>query len=163
MASKYAKVIDRLPRLLNTEPAYQEKVNAVKVELLKELPRHAIALATHYAALRAAKDAVEEQLSDVNLQLEAISQLLVDQYESEGGTSVKLHDGHTVSVQYEPYAQVVDREPFRLWCVANDLEKALTLPWQTTNAITKERLLAGLAEPDGIKAHARTKIVLRKA
>lgn len=164
---KYAAVIDKLPRLLGTEPAYQEKVNVVKAEIVKELatplgPPVGSDFAYRYTELRAQKEEIEEQLSAINLQIEAINQLIVDQFESEGVSSVRLSTGASVSVQYEPSAQVVDKEAFRLWCLAQGLERSMVLPWMTTNAITKERLLAGDPEPEGVKAHAKTKLVLRK-
>lgn len=163
---KYAHIIDKLPRFLGTEPKYQEKVEAVKQAIVKEAKDagsavHAIGLSQDYERLRAEIDALEQQLSDSNLQLEAVSQLLVDHFEIEGVQSLRLEDGKSVGVQYEPYAQVKDREAFRLWCISMGLEKSMMLPWQTTNALTKERLLAGESEPDGVTAHAKTKIVLR--
>jgi hypothetical protein len=162
VAGKYASVIDSLPRILGTEPAYQEKVQAVKDSIIGDFP-YASDLAREYAGLRAEKARAEDVVSDINLRLEAVAQLLTDQYEAEGTSMLRLEDGQSVSVQYEPYAQVVDKEAFRLWCLAQGLERSMALPWQTTNSLTKTRLLEGEPEPDGITATARTKIVLRKA
>jgi len=165
VASKYVNVIDKLPRMLATEPAYQEKVEEAKAKLVTELniELKASVLAREYASLRAERDRIEDELSDVNLNLEAVSQLLIAQYETEGTTSVRLATGQTIRMQIEPYAQVQDREQYRLWCIANGLERSMMLPWQTTNSLVKERLLAGEVEPDGVIATARTKIVLQKA
>jgi len=67
-----------------------------------------------------------------------------------------------VRTQWEPYAKVEDKELYRLWCIAEGLEKSLCLPWQSTNSVTKERLLAGLPVPKGIIAHAKSTIVLTR-
>lgn len=220
---KYAHVIDKLPRMLGTEPDYQEKVNAVKTAMLAEptpaaqqdlvdamesllnlmrelvsfydnygvsaaeseipgnlhevqakldnvrlmLPDHAIPspaeLAKLYANLRRQKDLHEEREKEINLRLEAVSQLLTESYEASNIHVVGLKDGASVSLQVEPHAVVKDKEAFRLWCIAQGLERSLALPWQTTNSLTKEHLLAGEPEPDGVEAHSRAKLVLRNA
>lgn len=162
MASKYAKVIDSLPRLAGEEPAYQDKVNAVKLAVLAEMPRHASAFAKRYAEIRREKNALEDQVSELNLQLTAVEQLMVDQYEVEGTTSLKLDTGESVAVQIEPYASVQDKDKFRQWCIAEGLENLMSIPWSTTNSLVKQRLLDGQPEPPGVTAYARSKIVLRK-
>jgi hypothetical protein len=75
---------------------------------------------------------------------------------------MKLDDGASVRVQYEPHATVVDREANRKWAIANGLENLLSLPWQTVNALTKESLLKGEPEPDGISVTSYPKIVYTK-
>jgi aconitase B len=161
MAGKYAGVIDKLPRVLSTTPDYQQRVNAVKAELLP-VYQHASAWARQYAELRASKKEAEEVVSGINLQIEAVSQLLIDQYEAEGFTKLTLADGSSVRVQIEPYAQVKDKEAFRLWCIANGYERSMALPWQSTNSIVKEALLAGNPEPTGVEAVAHTKVMMMK-
>jgi hypothetical protein len=161
---KYSGVIDRLPRQLGTDPSYQEKVNAVKEAMRSEpgFKLHASHLAKSYAKIRLEKEDIEEDLSEVNLRLTAVSQLLTDQYEVESTSTVKLEDGTSVGVQLEPNAQVQDRDALRKWAIESGLERSLQLPWQTTNALTKERLLQGLPEPDGVLAHVRAKIVFKR-
>lgn len=164
---KYAKVLAGLPRFVGAEPAYQAKVNAVKLAMVAdaaddEIPLHGNELARRHVLLREHKEAVEAELSDLNLQLEAVNALLADQYEVEGTSSITLADGQSVSVQLEPYSQVADKEAHRLWCVANGLERSLVLPWQTTNALAKDLLVKGEALPDGVTVFVRPKIVRRK-
>ena len=189
MAGKYAHVIAKLPRYLGTEPKYQEKVEAVKKDMLRhpcdcgmegttdlsfhssdcayrvKEPRtfiYGVDLAKQYIAIRNEIDALDTKLSDANLRLEATSQLLTDQFEVEDTSSLNITGQGTVRTQYEPYAKVEDKEAFRLWCITNGLEKSLALPWQTTNSITKERLLAGQPEPTGVTATSKSKIVLTR-
>jgi hypothetical protein len=202
---KYAHIIDKLPRDFGTEPAYQEKVNAVKeqmleapgegecpitpeeirsrvlqiVKLLQELnsqmtrmaagqPRNgsrpsAAQFAEQYVELRHIKDALADQESATNLLIESTCQLLGESYEIEGVDSLRLETGASVSLQKEPQAKVRDKEAHRLWCLENGYENEMVLPWQTTNALTKERLLQGLPEPPGVEAVSRDKFVLRNA
>lgn len=183
MAGKYARIIDTLPRLAGEEPDFQEKVNAVKLAVLEDTPRHASALAKHYIQVRRGdpdalpltpderddliarlgKEGLEDLVSECNVRLCAAEQLLADQYEVEGVPSLKLEGLGSVGVQLEPYAQVQDKEAYQQWCIAQGLLPLMTVPWATTNSMTKERLLAGEAEPPGVKCYVKTKFVLRKA
>lgn len=163
-------------------------------ELLKDEKRTAAGrpwaaeFARAYAECRAIKDRLSEWESSLNLLIEAYQWLMVDQMEVEGISSMKLSNGQPVSTFQEPYAQVTDKEAFRVWCLsqrewvpkiedgvvvvgedglpvmvpegARIYERMMALPWQTTNAITKELLLNGEAEPDGVTCYAKTKVRL---
>lgn len=122
---------------------------------------YATIFARGYRETRAVKEALQEQLKAIELTLEAYSQLAIDQFEVEGTTSLKLDDGSTVRVQGVPYAGVEDKQKFRLWCIGNDLEDQLTLNPAKTAALTKERLLQGLPEPDGVRAFMKDTIVFK--
>jgi len=124
--------------------------------------RKAVQLARVFRDLRTIKSALEQQEKVTNVLLDAYGQLLVDQYEVEGTTSITLTDGGKVRTQYEPHAKVVDKDANRKWAIANGLENSLTLPWQTVNALTKEALLNGDDAPDGVEAISRPKIVYTK-
>jgi len=124
--------------------------------------RHGSRFAKVYQQLRFVKDELEAHESNLNLLIEAYTALITDQFEVEGTTALTLDDGFNVRVQYEPYAQVEDREAFRQWCVANGYERSMTLPWQTTNSLVKARLIEGENEPPGVKAYSKTKTVLTK-
>jgi hypothetical protein len=165
MAGKYAGIIDKLPRLVPERSPYQDKVQAVKDQILLEqnvtwLP--ASVLARDYRELRDEVDTIEEQLSAANLRLEAVKQLMVAQFDAEDVTSIALGDGAHVRVQKEPYAQVKDKEAFRQWCIKHGFEMQMVLPWATTNSLTKELLTAGKPEPDGVEAAQLDKVVLRR-
>jgi hypothetical protein len=162
---KYAEVVKTLPRLPASDAGFQEKVASRKRELIDNDPlkmRSASALASEYRRLRDSKEEVEQVMSRLNLELEAIGQLLIQQYEADGTSSIALATGGSVSTQLEPYAQVTDRDACRQWAIAEGLERQLALPWQTANSLVKDRLLKGEPEPPGMKAFVRTKIVLRR-
>lgn len=160
--SKYIDVLTRLGRLpSHGEASREEALVALRTKILEESFTPA-ALARYWADKRAALVAAEDVVSGLNLEIEAVSTLLVSAYETADVTSQTLMDGRSISVQPEPHAQVEDREAFRLWCLANGYERELTLSWQTANAVTKERLLRGEPEPEGVKAYIRYKLILRK-
>lgn len=167
-AGKYDAVLPGLPKLPE-EPSYQEKIDKVKEEIGLQ---GSTFLAESYISLRNTKNELEEAEKRVNLRIAAYEQLLVESQEigaagwGEYGVkenALRLPTGATIRVQTEPYAQVKDKEAFRLWCLANGYERQLQLLWQTTNAIAKERLLDGKPEPDGCETFAKTKVVLAKA
>lgn len=164
MASKYANVISSLPRFTDTKPDYQERVNVIKTEIrgAEGFVFSSSSLAACYASVRADKEALQEELSSVQSRLTALEQLMTDQFEAEGTARIVLATGESVSVQVEPYAQVVDKDANRVWAIANGMERLLSLPWQTVNKLTKDAILAGESEPDGVTCYAKTKIVLRR-
>ena len=133
----------------------------VKSHILK--PTSGLSLEeTNTLIARLGKEGIEDLLSECNLRITAVEQMLVDAYETEGVTSLKLEEGGSLAVQVEPYAQVQDRDVYRRWCVEQGLENLMTVPWATTSKLTKDRLLNGEPEPPGVKAYAKMKIVLRK-
>jgi hypothetical protein len=125
--------------------------------------RHGSVFAKMYKAVRQAKTTHEEEVEKrINLLQIAIEQLTVDQFEAEGTTTIKLADGGSVRVQYEPHATVQDRELYRRWCLSEQLDTQMMLPWMTTNAILKERLLSGLDTMPGVVANSKAKTVYTK-
>lgn len=157
---KYTDVLLKLPKFTDTENVrFQALVAAFKGTVTD---RSAAALARAYHDARVKKDALEDQVSSLNVEIEALVQLLDQAYEEEGVQTIKLENGASVAAEPEPYAAVLDREALRAWTVAQGLERLLSLPWQTTNSMTKEALLAGRPLPDGVEAFSKPKFVLRK-
>lgn len=136
------------------------KVNSI---LARTRPLSASGYARTFAELRGVEEILAEWTSETNLNLEALKQLMESAYENEDVSSLRLANGDTVRSQPEPYSKVVDKDAFRQWAIKEGLERSLQLPWQTTNALTKERLLKGLPEPTGVTATVKTKWVLTRA
>lgn len=137
------------------------------VKALIKLERGAVAtkpwaseFARIYAELRMVRNRIENWDSSFSVLLEAYEGLMIAQFEVEGVSSLKLLNGQPVSTFEEPYAQVTDKEAFRIWCVDQGLERQMTLPWQTVNKLAKDRLLEGEEEPPGVTLYAKTKIRL---
>lgn len=169
---KYDRLLAGLPRLIGHDAKHQEKINAVKAAMLKEIPRQASVFVAYYAAIKAEKEAAEVVTKEINLRLEAISQLMSEQYEVEGTTSMRLAEVGLASIYYEPSHQFIgdtaeqkaySKNVFRLWCIANGYESQLQLWPSTVDTILKERLEAGEPDPDGLIVGGRRVIRFTKA
>jgi len=157
---KYVKALAGKPVHLGTEPSYQDRVEKMKQELRAQLPNlYASTFAHAYSVIRDDIKDIEGDLSAENLKLMAITQMLVEQFDVEGITSLKLDSGGSVRVQVEPYVKVEDRAALQKWCIDNGLLESLQLPWASLSSITKERLMDGEPEPAGTSVWVNNKAV----
>jgi hypothetical protein len=124
--------------------------------------RSAAAFASAYAATRTVVDTLGDLKSAAQLLQDAYERLMVEKMEEEGVASLRLESGASVSTYMEPYSKIVDREAFRNWCIDNGYEPQMQLLWMTTNAIAKERTLAGEAPPDGVEVTAKVMVRLNR-
>lgn len=157
MASKYSEVVKKLAPL---EIPRNERVEAIREKYIGFDP---IDLAKAYAAARKVKELCDTEAKSANETIDAIVSVLVPAFEGADITTIKLDTGQSVSVGPLPRATVEDRDVFREWCKKNGYERELNLAWQTTDTITKELLLQGLPEPDGVKAYVVSRLRLGKA
>jgi hypothetical protein len=164
MASKYEAVFQRLEKILNTEPKHQEKIDAVKKAMREEpsFELHASSLAAEYTNVRREKDGIEKTLSDCQVRLDAVFQMMCEQFEVEGTKAITLENGDNVRIQPKIYASVVDAEVFRLWCLEQGLERQMTLHPQTAKSLINQRLFEGDPEPPGTKASVVDSAVFTK-
>jgi len=156
---KYDRVMDTLARLPREQTDYQSRIDLKKAEIEEKT---AAALARRYTMLRASKEQIEESLSPINLELEALVQLMEDSYEAEGLRKLDMADGGSVALQPEPYASIADKEAYRQWCVSEGMEHAMHLWPSATQSLVKERLLAGHDAPPGVEVFFKNKAVWRK-
>jgi len=162
----YAHLIDKLPRLVGEEPSNREQVNAIKDAIRAEHTTNGVStlkatrLTSLYVAVRAEKEEAESIISEINTRLLAIEELMAKQFEDEGIMTCTPPLGRGASVYLEPYAQVVDRDANRQWCIAQGLERKMFLSWQELNGLTKKLLLDGQPLPDGVAVYAKTKFRL---
>jgi hypothetical protein len=162
---KWDKIIARLGLLrLGEEPKYQEKVDALKTKMRDDLGAdlNATYLANMYLEARNEKDDVKEQLSEVDLKITALEQLITERFEVEDVSNIRLASGALVNVQNEPYASVEDRDLNRQWAIDSGLERSLQLPWATLNSHVKELLPMGEPIPPGVKLWVRTTVRLTR-
>lgn len=165
MPSKYASVFARLTKVLGTDPKHQERVDAVKDAMRtdKGFTCQGAILASEYAALRREMDDINEQKSELQVHLDAVTQLMEDQFEVEGVSSLSLSNGDKVRVEPAIHPQVVDPEAFRLWCLQDpDLSRKMALHPSTTASLVKQMLLDGRAEPPGTQAVVWNKVVFTR-
>lgn len=156
---KYNNVVKNLPVLDNNTPDRRAKLEELKAETFDKTPaEHSSTL----VALKQSKARIEKELSNLQLSIDACAELLSETFEVAGITNMKLDSGHIVFLERVPHAQVEDRAANLLWAEANGFRSLLQLHFQTLNALTKEALLAGEPEPDGVVAHIRTTVKVRK-
>jgi hypothetical protein len=190
MAGKYDKLKSSLKPLERPKTPYQERVEKEKAEFTELHGLDPAKIAAVFVLWRDRADALEEgneaedgriplSLLDrlwpewakegihsqkfVNLKLEALKQLLDEAYTEQNLSEQRLQSGDSVAVQKEPHAVVKDADAYREWCFTKGYKEAMSLPWQTTNGMVKERLLEGIELPPGVEAYMLTKVVLRKA
>jgi hypothetical protein len=154
---KYDTLKTKLPKF-EQEPTFQAKVDEIKSQYQAlDAPE----LARIYSLERRRKKDFEEQIADLDVGLEAISQLLVDQMEAGGLMKFSLASGECCFQQTEPYSSMQDQQALMTWIKKQRLQSLLTLQWQTMNALNKERLVAGKPPLPGTAVFLKTSIRLR--
>jgi hypothetical protein len=143
-----------------TQPVeWQQKIDKQKQELqelsLKQLCEHMV-------ATRAQKDQLNSALEDLNTELEALNQLMLEELETEGLTSIKTEQG-TFYIQDEPYASVQSKTELIAWVKETGQEELLSLNYMTLSSLTKGRLEAGENPPRGVNVFLKSTIRTRKA
>jgi len=125
-------------------------------------------LAELYIIARADVETLLHIVSVANVELEAVTQLLIESQENQApewgafGASdraMKLTNGDTIRVQPELYGTANSKADFRVWCYNNGLRGDMELPEKKTQDIVKARALVADKEPDGIEIFTRAKIV----
>ena len=156
---KYDSVVQDLnklpPEIRYSDAGGANYQYAVEQEKLNWQDHTPSVLISQYAEQRALAEEKEEEAKALRLKVEAISQLLMEVYEAEGITSLKVKGVGTMRTDYPPYSKVVDREAFHQWCLDNGFGPQMNLPWQTTNSVVKERLLTGMDVPPGVDVYVK--------
>lgn len=159
---KYADVVAKLKR--TDEDSFRMQVQVARGAIVKELGAdfNTSELVRLYFKLRREKEEVEEKVSQLNLRIETVTTLVIDGFERDGVSSIKLEDGSSLSNNPEPQAKVADEEKFWKWCHDDaDLRRLMKLPWNTTNAMVKDLLLQAKELPPGVEAYFRDKLTPR--
>lgn len=152
---KWNRLLRDVP-LVQEEPSYQARVDERKTEYADF---DAVRLVKTYFALRDVKQREEEAISDVNLSIKAIEQLLIAAYTAQDISSLTVEDLGSVRVQPEPTVKVLDKEAFRQWCLANGFEREMTLHYQTAVSVMKTLLENGEPIPDCVEINCYTRVV----
>jgi hypothetical protein len=162
---KWDGIVEGLPKfpveLTDGGRDYQGHVEKAKLQIPLD-ERTSSALARRWIRLRKIEDRLEERAKKIRLHMRACEQMMTDAFEAEQLRKLELAEGGSITKQPEPYAYVTDREKFREWCVAQGLTPLMTLSWQTTNSLVKERLEHAEAVPPGVDVFSKDKFVLRK-
>lgn len=163
MAGKYQHLRGKVAPF-QLESAYQEKVNATKKELLGADYFEGVNVAKLAAAFATAdreKKRLEALISVLNVELTALSQLLVDNLESESQQKVELASGALIYLQDSPYPQVKDKAKLFEWIKKEKLVNLLTAHHQMLKGMCSERLIAGQPPPPGVEVFLKTEARVR--
>lgn len=114
-------------------------------------------LFTEYVTAKDQKDYLEEQIKGLNTRLEAITQVLVQDFEDSAEEKVTNALG-TFGLRDDPYASIKDQKAFMGWIEANELQELLTVNYQTMSGMVKKGLENGEPLPDGVEVFMKVKI-----
>ncbi len=164
MASRWVKLKDKYPpKPLEGDPKYVEQVAMTRAFYA------GLTFAQLMAAFvdeRKTKDEIDDALKAVNLRLEALGQLLLEQFEAQDLTSVKTAAGQTLFTNVEPYVGVFDRDAFESYVVEHqELDYLWSVHSQTLGSLVKSLLEEGRDDevPPGLKIFLKSSVRLRKA
>jgi hypothetical protein len=158
MAGKWSKFRGKLPAF-SLDAFYQEKVDAWKQTFLgtKDTAGANVAmLAKELAGRKLRKDTLEDKLYALNLELEALSQLVVDALTGEAQEKVQLTSGATVYLRDSVHPSVEDKAKLMAWIKQTHQESLLSLNAQTLKGMVGERFLQGQPLMPGVKAFLKT-------
>ncbi len=149
---KWAGFRDKL-QPFKQEDSWQQKIDEVKSQFVgcdtAELAR-ALVMARNF------KQDLETQVKSYNTEIEALSQLLVDNLESSEIQKVGLSTGETVYLQSEPYTSTKDQKACMAWLRKKKLTSMFTIHWRSLNSLVKEMLIDGQPIPDGVEVYYKT-------
>jgi hypothetical protein len=166
---KYTHLRHKLPAFEQSAEAsglsaWFAKVNEWKQEFLgatRGEDANAGLLAREYAERDTRKKELEAEISQLNIELKALSDLGVESLESDGMQKIDLAAGGYVSISDKPRTSTEDKAKVLAWIKKNKMQDLLTLSYQTLSAMNNERLLAGKAVIPGTKIFMDTKLTVR--
>lgn len=163
--SKWEKLKGRFEPVAEL-PEYQAKVDEAKVLLLGTSDAsgaNAARLARMLVERKGEKERIESELYDINVELNALNQLLLEVMENDGQESLKLSTGETIYQTIEPYSSVEDRAKLLAWIDETGSQYLLSVQWQTLNGAVKLMLEKGAPTPPGVKVYLKSSVrLLRK-
>ena len=165
MASKYQSFRGKIPAF-QLESSYQDKVNDAKRSIIGSDSAdgaNVAKLAAAFAAANGERKRLEALVSVLNIELEALSQLLVEALESEQQQKVELSSGALVYLQDSPYPQVTDKEALFAWIKKQKMVNLLTAHHQMLKGLCSERLINGEPPPPGVSIFLKTQARVRGA
>jgi|HubBroStandDraft_3_1064219.scaffolds.fasta_scaffold116584_1 hypothetical protein len=156
---KYTQLKGKLPAF-EQPPAWQQKVEASKASYIG---LDVAGLARELKLFKLQKDNAEQNISEFNIEIEAVSQILLSELSAQQLQSFKLETGETISIRDEPYVSIEDKAACRKWQVREKLTPLMSAPWQTINALIKERLIEGRPIPKWAKVFLKSTVRLTGA
>lgn len=166
MASKWAKLRGKYPVRPHggDEKNFKEKVEMRAAELAAFETAQLIFL---FEQADEQKDAKEQELKDLNVEIEALNKQLISRLDDLGLTSIKTQTGRTLYQSVEPQVSVEDRQALEQHVDQNpELHYLWHLNHQSLVSLLKSMLEDGVPDdqfPPGLKIYLREKIGNRKS
>ena len=159
---KWSHLKSSLPAFENPDSEWMDKVRARSGEIKAEHGADWKPVVRGYEASRGEKDALDSRIKELNVEIKAYEILILDRMDGEGASSIRTTDGALYYVLDEPRASVEDRAAVRAWFEEHGMAEVLAPPWQTLNAICKDRLERNEPLPPGVRVFMDTKLGRRK-
>jgi hypothetical protein len=152
----------KLPQWDGTsKPEYQEQIVQRQKELLEEFVK-TNEFMDFLEKNKLRKDELKAELKELEINIEASQRILVDRFENDGTQSIRSSSGTLFYLKDDPYSSVEDSNALKKWFKDNGMEEMFTVPWQSLNALVKDRLKSGKPEPNGVKVYIKTSVETRK-
>jgi hypothetical protein len=158
---KYSQLKGKIAQFTQPDD-WQQKIDKLKKELALG-KKKTVELTGIFDVARQKKEALQEQISEVNTELEAVQQVLLAQLEEQDITSLKDTAGNTFFVKDDPYCSIEDRGLFNAWVKETGQEDLFSVNYQTVSAITKDALVNAKALPPGVRVFMKSSIQKRAA
>lgn len=164
---KYSNLRGRIPAF-EEEPSRRELLDAFKNAFLEDAVNpediNVAFLARAYADRQVEKQNIAKRECELNIELDALSELIVKTLDEEGTEKLELVGGGSISSQTLPYPSVVDEEKFEEWGKKEFGAKAWLamkikprLHQNRFQALAGDRALNGLPDAPGTKTFTKTK------
>lgn len=147
MASKWAALKSKVPEFVE-ERSYQQKVDEAKQLLLGTLSgkdANIERLAAMFQQRRKLKAKHEEEIYGLNVEINALSQLLIEAYEDEGIENSTLTSGGTGYIGYTPWVRINDERAFYAWLHKQGMDELRKINAQTLKGMVSEKVLEDLS------------------
>jgi hypothetical protein len=159
MPGKYSKYRGNLPAF-QLDQSYQTRVNAEKSNFTHLDSNEA--LAKQMVKEKHLKDSYEDRLKQVNCRIEALSQLIVDRFETDCTEKVLLRGGVSVGLYDGIYPSVESKEILFDWIDKEGMDDLYSVHYQTLKGLCGELLSNGQAAPPGVKVFIKTQARVRE-
>jgi hypothetical protein len=137
MSSKWQGLKEKLkPFQIDSER--QKKIDEAKSAYIALSPTE---LARAFKMKRDVKDELKKQDHENNIEIDAISQLLVSALESSDVQLIKLESGMSCGLETQPNIKIIDAAQYGKWSHSTKIKPLLTLNAKVRDAFVKEEVM----------------------
>ncbi len=155
---KWSWLRGKFPTLQNEDPEYDEVLAAAR-DTYRDKPL--AGLVALYEAKRTAKDTIERDLADVNVDITALEQLIDSAMESQSIETAVIN-GYRYTRKPEPVVRAADKAALLEWAMLH-MRDNLSLHTKTLEAVVKRALENHEELPPGVEVKVRQTLGRTKA